>query len=101
MTTRSRGTTENIVVSFTLNNKGGWSRSVVGTGEGEGGSLTPGSTLTKEQLYECLDFALEAAEARLRHNAMYDAAGLQILFPDGAPVGIDQEVPSSGVFPRL
>ena len=93
--------TENIVVSFTLNNKGGWSRTVVGSSAGKGGSLTPGSTLTQEQLFECLDFVLEAAEARLRHNAMYDAAGLQILLPEGAPVGIDQEVPSSGVFPRL
>ena len=70
-----------------------------GHGRGRGRQSDARQFLTKEQLYECLDFALEAAEARLRHNAMYDAAGLQILFPDGAPVGIDQEVPSSGVLP--
>ena len=61
--------TEHISVSLTVNNKGGWSRSVVGERKGEGGSLTPGCTLSKQQLYECLDFALEAAEARIRHNA--------------------------------
>ncbi len=70
----------------------------MGTSEGEGGSLTPGSTLTKEQLYECLDFALEAAEARIRHNAMFDALRVN-LPPDGAPVGIGRDIPSCGVFP--
>ncbi len=41
----------------------------MGEREGEGGSLTPGGTLSKQQLMECLDFDFEAAEARIRHNA--------------------------------
>ena len=88
--------TEHISVSLTVNNKGGWSRTLVGPrNEGEGGRLTPGSTLTQEQLYECLDLALEATELRMRHNAMHDAAGLQVVLlpgellrrPGGAPSG--------------
>ena len=87
--------TEHISVSLTLNNKGGWSRTLEGTTLGEGGRLTPGSTLTQEQLYECLDLALEATELRMRHNAMHDAAGLQVVLlpgellrrPGGAPSG--------------
>ena len=76
--------TEHISVSLTVNNKGGWSRTLVGPrNEGAGGRLTPGSTLTQEQLYECLDLALEAIELRMRHNAMHDAAGLQVVLPNG------------------
>ena len=82
-------------MSFSLNNKGGWGRTVEGTTSTEGGRLTPGSTLTQEQLYECQDLALEATELRLRHNAMHDAAGLQVVLlpgellrrPGGAPLG--------------
>ena len=88
--------TEHISVSLTVDNKGGWNRTLVGPrNEGAGGRLTPGSTLTQEQLYECLDLVREATELRLRHNAMHDAAGLQVVLlpgellrrPGGAPLG--------------